>query len=181
MENWKPVKGFEGKYEVSDCGNVRSLLDCHMNPKLEKTEIKKYRVNGYYQVNLWEHKKLTHKLVHRLVAEAFVHNPENLPCVNHKDENPANNRPENLEWCTQKYNCNYGGRNNRIIQTRIDRGSSNAPKGVYGVNKEGDKVEFDSISDAARNFGGKKSQYLNIQRVLNGERKRAFGFKWFYA
>lgn len=182
MENWRPVNGFEGKYEVSDCGNVRSLLDCHLNPKLEKMELCKFKnTMGYYEVILWKDSKPFHKLVSRLVAEAFLDNPDDLPVVNHKDENPENNRVENLEWCTQKYNCNYGTRNSRIIQTRVSNGCSNMPKKIYCIDGNGNRKDFDSISDAGRYFGANKGKINAIGNCLKGRSRKACGLEWFYA
>jgi hypothetical protein len=94
-EHWKPVRGFEGLYMVSQLGGVYSTRNRrHLNPT--KT--------GYATVTLCKNGKSTSRTVHRLVAEAFLPNPGNLPIVNHKDGNKQNNRLENLEWCTQKAN-----------------------------------------------------------------------------
>ena len=73
---------------------------------------------GYKSVELFNNNGSKRLLIHRLVAQAFIPNPENLPQVNHKDENPSNNNVDNLEWCTQKYNCNYGTRVDRIMETK---------------------------------------------------------------
>lgn len=102
-EIWKDVSGFDGKYQVSNFGNVKSF--CRGEHLL--------RLNGgakYKQVILCKDGKTYGRLVHRLVAQEFVPNPNNLPCVNHKDEDPKNNRADNLEWCTYKYNNEYNGR-----------------------------------------------------------------------
>lgn len=99
IEEWKDVVGFEGFYQVSNLGNVKRK--------------KLLRLSGggrYVQVILSKNGKSYGKSVHRLVATAFLPNPDNLPCVNHKDENPKNNCVDNLEWCTYKYNNEYNGR-----------------------------------------------------------------------
>jgi len=109
-ENWLPVKGFEGIYEVSDCGNVRSLTRLYKSDNFNKvfigerlTDFKQPRF-GYHVVTLYKkpYRKCTR--VHRLVAQAFITNPYNLPEVNHIDGDKSNNCLENLEWCTSSEN-----------------------------------------------------------------------------
>lgn len=103
IEVWKDIKGFEGYYQVSNLGNVKSFSRGeHL-----------LRLSGggkYIQVILCKAGKTYARLVHRLVAETFIPNPDNLPCINHKDENPKNNRADNLEWCSYQYNNVYNGR-----------------------------------------------------------------------
>lgn len=108
-EIWKPVVEYEGLYEVSNLGNVYSYKS-DRNLKQSKDS------NGYIRISLYKDGKATGTLVHRLVAEAFIPNPNNYPIINHKDENPSNNDVENLEWCTYEYNNNYGTRNKRISE-----------------------------------------------------------------
>lgn len=100
-EEWKDVAGSDGLYQVSNTGIVRKS-----NGKVLNAEICK----GYKRVNLVINGKRKHFFVHRLVATAFVQNPNGYPQINHKDENPLNNRYDNLEWCDAKYNLNYGNR-----------------------------------------------------------------------
>ena len=135
-EIWKPVVGYEGLYEVSSYGRVRSLdryvkysngpIHLHkgriLNPGKEKV--------GYLVVPLSCNGKLHLKKIHILVAEAFIPNPDNLPQVNHKDENKTNNNVDNLEWCTAKYNMNYGSIQERHRNTMLERGYST------GLSKE---------------------------------------------
>lgn len=107
MEEWKDVKGYEGKYQVSNLGNVRSLNYRNTG----EIRILKPRKNkeGYFDVKLSdEHRGVKTYRVHRLVAEAFIPNPNNHPCVNHIDETRDNNNLDNLEWCTFKHNSNHG-------------------------------------------------------------------------
>ena len=101
MESWANVVGYEGIYEVSDNGNVRNAVT--------KKTLSPGKSQGYFYVALYKNKSRKNKQVHRLVAEAFIQNPEGLPIINHKDEVRTNNRVENLEWCTYKYNNMYNG------------------------------------------------------------------------
>lgn len=127
-EIWKPVLGYEGLYEVSSYGRVKSV-DRYVKACYEKYRLHKGKVlspakdrYGYLSVVLsynGKHKTIT---VHILVAQAFIPNPDDLPIINHKDEDKTNNRVENLEWCTAKYNMNYGTRNIRIKDTAIKNG-----------------------------------------------------------
>lgn len=118
-EIWKEVVGFEGSYKVSNLGRVFSY---------KKVSRKEHFMkpcndgNGYMIVCLRKQGKKYIKKVHRLVAEAFIPNPQNLPQVNHKDENKANNCVENLEWCSSRYNINYGTAIKRRIQTIANNG-----------------------------------------------------------
>lgn len=109
---WRPVVGYDG-YLVSNTGLIKSL-------KFKKPRILKNQKNrfGYLYINLKKNRKGYLLRVHRLVAQAFIDNPLNLPCVNHKDECKTNNNVENLEWCTQKHNVNYGNAQKRELQTQ---------------------------------------------------------------
>lgn len=113
MENtkeiWKPVVGYEGLYEVSNLGRVRSLNYNGTGTKGTLSEAT--NKCGYKYLVLCNNGKRKHHLVHRLVAGAFLINPNNLPQVNHKDEHKDNNCIDNLEWCDNKYNNNYGTKN----------------------------------------------------------------------
>lgn len=127
-EIWKPVKDFEGLYEISNYGNVRSLDRCieyndgriRLHPgTIISLHINKNR-NGYVQVSLYKGNIRYEKKVHRLVAEAFIPNPNNLPQVNHKDENTKNNFEWNLEWCDCRYNNSYGTKRQRLSEWRTN-------------------------------------------------------------
>lgn len=102
---WKPVKGYEGLYEVSDNGNVRGLAKITGKRQIPihimTSRISKF---GYVMVSLCKNSKIFNASVHRLVAEAFIPNPDNLPCVNHIDGNKRNNTIQNLEWCSYSEN-----------------------------------------------------------------------------
>ena len=111
-EIWKDIEGYEGRYKVSNKGRV-------YDNKLDK--FIGYESLGYMCVALCKDKKQKKCRVHRLVAQAFIPNPDNLPGINHKDENKTNNCVENLEWCTVKYNTNYGTSIQRQKETKKRR------------------------------------------------------------
>lgn len=126
-EIWKDIKGYEGLYQISNLGRVknyeRKVRICrrgYEGLRIHKERIMKPSINnrGYAFVSLCKDGKYKTKFVHRMVAENFISNPNNYPCVNHKDENPLNNSIDNLEWCTYAYNNAYGGRNERISKSR---------------------------------------------------------------
>ena len=127
-EIWRPIEGYEGYYEVSSFGRVRSL-DMYVkigygNYRLHKGKVISLlkKGDGYIQVNLCYNGKLYKKYVHRLVAEAFIPNPDNLPEVNHLDEDKTNNSVDNLEWCDRSYNLKYGTARIRERDTKIKNG-----------------------------------------------------------
>lgn len=112
MEIWKNIEGYEGRYEVSNEGRVRSLYDnrgrVREEPKILIPLVIGHKPNNvYHAVNLYKNKKCKQHSVHRLVAIAFLPNPNNLPLINHKDEDTFNNCKDNLEWCTNQYNQEY--------------------------------------------------------------------------
>lgn len=160
-EIWRSVKDYEGLYEVSNWGRVRNILTHRML---------KFEINaGYYRLVLVKNKIKTHKLVHRLVAQAFIPNPLNLPQVNHIDENKLNNCVENLEWCTAKYNNVYRGRIERMVKTKS--------KTVYMLTLNGGLCGmWPSTQECTRNgFSGG-----DIIECCNGKRNQHKGFKWSY-
>ena len=114
-EEWRDIKGYEGKYQVSNLGRVRSLIDSHGNYR-EKILNYSPKKDGYIQVSLCKKGKSKDFKLHRLVAEAFIPNSNNLSCINHKDEDKTNNCVSNLEWCNYSYNTNYGTRNRRVSE-----------------------------------------------------------------
>lgn len=171
-EIWKSVKGYEGLYEVSNFGRVRSLPRNTTSGKILKPVKTK---EGYLRVDLSKKGRGNLSFVHRLVAETFLDNPDNLPCVNHRDENPLNNRVENLEWCTHLYNMNYGTRNERI---GISNKNGKLSKTVYQYTLDGEFVrEWESTSEIQRQTGWWNG---NISNCCLGRTKTAYGFRWSY-
>lgn len=122
MEIWKDIENYKGIYQVSTFGRVKSLsryfVRSNGEPLFCKSKILKPQIiRGYYYVRLQYKGDYKTILLSRLVAQAFIPNPDNLPEVNHKDENKLNNRVDNLEWCTRKYNINYGSHNEKVSHT----------------------------------------------------------------
>ena len=124
QEIWKDIQGYEGLYQISNLGRVKSLeriiiTNNGITKKISEKILKPYlKGNGYYNIVLRKDSKTKCYFVHRLVAKEFIPNPDNLPQVNHKDENKLNNNVDNLEWCTSKYNNNYGTHNERHALAR---------------------------------------------------------------
>ncbi len=178
MEIWKDIKGYEGLYQVSNLGRVKSLERRVKHNKCGYITIKqkilknKIGKTGYFEVDL--RREGTHKYcrVHRLVAEAFIKNPKNYEIVNHKDENKLNNNVENLEWCTAKYNMNYG--------TLRERTVAGISKRVAQINKKTDEIIniFPSSREASKKTGISQG---HISSCCAGKRKTAGGYKWRYA
>ena len=155
FEIWKDVPGYEWFYQASNKGNARSVdryIECRgtmrmQNGKMLKPHIGKF---GYKQVILYNKKPKLFK-VHRLVAKLFLPNPNNYPCVNHKDENPSNNKVDNLEWCTYSYNLSYGSKTSRELNTKRIQNCKNAPKKVVQKDLYNNVIrEFSSANEASR-------------------------------
>ena len=162
-EVWKDVEGYEGLYQVSTCGN---LYSSYVKRKLQLS-LDQY---GYKQVILVNNGVRKRHLLHRMVAQAFIPNPENKPQVNHLDENKTNNNVSNLEWVTSKENINHGTRTERQICTqRIIQKS----RPVICSNG----VIYRSTREASRLLGLDNS---SLNKVLKGKRKTVGGFTFKY-
>lgn len=172
----KAIAGYPD-YEVFEDGRVYS----HKTKRFLKPNVSS---NGYASVELFNDDGSKRLSVHRLVAEAFIPNPHSYPCVNHKDENRLNNCASNLEWCTYRYNSNYGGcqekiRKNRRTNTtgmlRFRAAAANSHNRMV-VNLDTGEV-FEKIIRASERFGVNAS---HISEACNGKRKTAGGFRWSY-
>ena len=150
-EIWKDISGYEGLYQVSNLGDVRSL-NYRRNGELK---LLKQATNkqGYKQISLYKNGKIKTYKVHRLVAIAFIPNPNNLPVVNHKDENPSNNNVNNLEWCTVAYNNTYGTRTKRASESI--RGENHP---LYGKHHSKETKKKMSESNKGKNKGKHRSK-----------------------
>ena len=156
-EIWKEIPGFDGRYMVSSIGRVASLSfpitagRLHYSRKPHLLKPTRF-ANGYYGVNLTYDKNRFKRInVHRLVAEAFLPNPEHLPHINHKDEDKSNNSVDNLEWCTEAYNVNYGTGIERSAKTRIAT-FCNCKK-VAKLNDDGEVIKiYDGLTYAAKDI-----------------------------
>ena len=175
-EIWKDIQGYEGLYQVSNLGRVKSL-NYHRSGKecILKNCI---HTNGYLFVNLCSKRKLVKTyLVHRLVSQAFIENPKNLPQVNHIDEDKHNNCVDNLEWCNSKYNNNYGTHIKRGILTKIKNNCINAPKKIDQYSLDGKFIKtWNSGTDITKNGFNRQ----NIWKCCNGLRKTSKGYIWKY-
>ena len=168
-EIWKDKKDYEEHYQVSNCGRVKSI-------KFGKERILKPVPNsfGYLFVNLCKDGKVKAFTVHRLVAEAFLDNPNNLSQVNHKDENKLNNSVENLEWCDAKYNVNYGTAIERRSKTRTNGIFS---KKVYQYTLDG---EFGREWPSTKECGRNGYNQGHVAACCRGVQNKHKGFKWSY-
>lgn len=166
-EIWKDISNYEGHYQVSNLGNVRSIKNNKIILLKPYKNTKRY---GYLEVYLrLPGSKKTYK-IHRLVAEAFIPNPDNLPQINHIDENKENNIVSNLEWCTAKYNLNYGSHNKKISQA--------LKRKVFQYSKDGILLaEFNSQTEAAKLTGSKQG---GISDCIRGKIKTHNGYIWKY-
>lgn len=166
-EIWKPVVGYEGLYEVSNTGKVRSLN--YLGKGIVKV-LRPSNTNGYLQVWLSKNGKRKICYVHRLVAETFLDNPNSLPVVNHRNEKKSDNRVENLEWCTQKYNVHYSDIWNNKGKTGY--------RPILQFTKSGEFVkEYPSLCEVERQTGIRR---CNIYLCCRGRYKSSGGYVWRY-
>lgn len=182
-EIWKDIEGYEGLYQVSNLGNVRSLL-------FGKTKtLKKRFCCGYFRVVLYKNGSSKSCLIHRLMAQAFLPNPNNLKFVNHKDECKTNNfiyvndegcvdlLKSNLEWCDFRYNCNYGTRNERGSKARVNHPILSKPIDQYTMDGVFIK-HWPSISEILRQLGFHNNCIIECCKGIS---KQSYGFIWRYS
>ena len=177
-EIWKPIKGYDGLFDVSNLGRVKSLSKLtycghnHLTKQNKEDSIRKLQisVNGYITVILFKNGVGKQHQVHRLVGEAFLDNPNDYPQINHKDENKQNNLPENLEWCTNLYNSQYG-----TVYHRRKEGLKR-PIEQYDLNGEYIKT-YSSAVDVGEIYGHGTN---GIYRCCNGFQKTGYGYIWRY-
>lgn len=185
-EIWKDIEGYEGLYQISNKGRVKSLqreiVYKDGRKKVLKEKILHNNLNefGYHNVMLSKDGVTKRYKVHRLVAKAFIPNQNNLPIINHKDENKTNNSVENLEWCDQKYNVNYGTMIERMREKQINR--KDLSKKVRQYTLDGDLVEtFKSASDIERKYPQFKASSIarccRGGQILNGKWQTIASYK----
>lgn len=190
-EIWKDVQGYEGRYQVSNFGRVRSLGIPYHKGKILKPFFDSK--GNYLFIGLHKNKKVEQTYIHRLVAQTFIPNPDNLPQVNHKNEVKTDNSVDNLEWCTCKYNSNYGNAKKNMIISRLSNpnyqkslkkgqetrnrlGCSGAEKPVLQLNLNGDFIkEWKSTTYAGRELNISR---VGISKCCNGVFKQFKGYKW---
>ena len=199
MEVFKNIEGYEGLYAISNEGRVKSLardVEWRGTIRHQPERILKPIANnrGYLHVFLCKDGKVKTYYLHRLVASAFIENPDGLPQVNHKDECPTNNcvfvnedgsvnyEKSNLEWCTNEYNCNYGTHNQRMAET-LTNGKRSIP--VDMLTKDGELIRtFPSSAEAMRWLrinGYPKASHSHVNECCKGRLQSCYGFKWRYA
>lgn len=170
---WEALKEYDGLYLISDTGKIFSVR----TNRIMRTE---YTKEGYERVEININGVPHRHFVHRLVAETFIPNPDNLPVVNHKDENPRNNNVDNLEWCTHKYNINYGTCiARRVAHTEYRVGSKNInAKRVYQFAMDGSPVaEYGSVAEASEQTGLNRK---SISKACCGKLKKYSEYFWSY-
>lgn len=189
-ETWKPVAGYEDRYEVSDGGNVRSL-NYHMTGKIVNLR-PIASGKGYRMVALCRNQTLRWAKVHRLVANAFIPNPGHKPQVNHINGDKTDNRAENLEWATESENMVHAYKNGlkkgshewgRILgaiygKEARSKQAERCKRAVVAINiKSGEEVKFESAAEAERIIGVNHS---SISKVCAGRQKFAKGYTFRY-
>ena len=193
MENeiWKDIEGYEGLYQVSNYGNVRSLN--YANRGFVKKLVPKISNRGYQWVELAQNGKRRQITIHRIVATAFINNPNNYPVVNHKDENKTNNNVENLEWCTRSYNVKYSMERHPERFTNFLSGhkGNRKKRDFYKLKSKYANTHINQL-DLNGEFVKQWFNFAELKHVMNynntsikecceGKRKTAYGYKWEFA
>lgn len=170
MEEWKDIEGYEGLYQVSSFGRIKSLN--YNNTKQEKI-LQLLNNKGYNSICLSKHNiRKTYK-VHRLVAEAFIPNSDNKPCIDHINTDKTDNRVENLRWCTHTENMN-----NPFTKEKYNGSNHHLSKSVLQFSINGDFIrKWDCVMDIKRELNYNNS---NIGSCCIGRKKSSNGFKWKY-
>ena len=172
-EIWKDIEGYEGLYQVSNLGRIKSLVK--NGCKQEKITTGALRKDGYMMIYLSKNGKKKYHSVHRIVAKVFIPNPNNLPYVNHKNENKADNRAINLEWCDAKYNVNYGTCIARRAKAQTNRHGAIS---VIQYSLVGSVIaEYPSMMEASRKSN---VPVRAICACCKNHQKSAFGYVWKY-
>lgn len=184
-EIWKTIEDYPN-YMVSNMGRVKRLSTGYYR-RTEKILIPQLQSNGYLHIKLSQNGKSKCFLLHRLVAMVFVPNPDNLPQVNHINENKTDNRVENLEWCDRKYNINYGNSLMKRVRTNIENGvyeklailnSKKFSKPILQFSLDGKLIKkWNSIKEIEKKLG---FSYKQICNCLKQRQKTAKGFVWKY-
>jgi hypothetical protein len=183
QEVWKCIEGYEGKYEVSNLGRVKSLIDRNGNFRevLVKPRMGK---QGYLYVHLWKKSQQNTKKIHRLVAETFLTRPKDAQCVNHKNCVKTDNRVDNLEWCTFSYNTKHAINHGRCREQSGEKNHmygrtyENSPfaRPIFQCNKEGKVIkEWSCVKRASEEL-----KISHIDACARGVRKTAGGYIWKY-
>ena len=183
-EIWKDIKGYEGKYQVSNLGRVKSLYLINRQAKIPREKILKagHNLQGYPHIHLCKDNKTSKSIfVHRLVAETFIPNPNNYPVVNHINGIKTDNRVENLEWCTQQYNIQQSYKNGQQKPTWINKKGKNCPNSIkvnqYDLQDNFIK-QWDCIRDVEREL---KIFAVGVSKCCRNLQNTAGGYKWRYA
>lgn len=184
LEEWKDLKGYEGLYKISSCGRVMSLeRDLSLTKNSNRYSFfnrsvgnrilkPSYNKDGYAHVILYRNGRIKRYRVHRLVAEAFIPNKDNLLYVNHKNYDRSDNRVSNLEWCTAEYNLSYSNvleKSNESCQKRVKQELNGKLVRIWN-----------SISEASRGIKGDETLTGNIAYCCKGKRNSCMGFNWSY-
>lgn len=182
MENWLDVEGYIGIYKVSDSGRVKSLDRIDSNGRTRKGKVlNQTSINGYKSVNLSKECQVRRTLVHRIVAKAFLTQPDGCNIVNHIDNNPFNNCAENLEWTTYKGNMQHAAKQGRMRANydNLRKAQESKKIPVVAVSDDGTRTRFDSQVDAAKELGISPKHIAACCRREYGY-KKSYGYAWEY-